>query len=84
MRAGTRKGKTQNQVTTTTIRMQTRIFSHLRGRRESGTVRPIETAKDRMTNLARPVVTQQKGLTKYSASLHLANISKAIAKQGRK
>jgi hypothetical protein len=66
IRAGTRKGSTQNQTTTIDIKEQTSSLSRLEGRRESGVVRPIVTANDRRTNFARPAVTQKNGGMKAS------------------
>jgi hypothetical protein len=84
IRAGTRNGNMQVQITIEIIKTQTRTLSHLRGRRDRGAVRPIETAKDNMRKIARPFVIQEKGQTKYSKLLYLARISKIIAMQGRK
>ena len=69
----------EKAVTNTTAKRHTMYFSDLRGRRESGVIRPIVMAQAETMNLARPAAAQEKGGTKLNAVLHLAVSSTAIS-----
>jgi hypothetical protein len=83
IKAGTRKGKTENHTTTIAIRTQIINFSNLCGRRDKGVISPIVTASDKTTNLIRPAVSQQNGATKPKESLYLLAARIAIRIRGR-
>jgi len=57
--------------TNTTIKAETKYFSHVRGRRESGVIKPVVMAQAKIMNLARPVAIQENGGKKLSAALYL-------------
>ncbi|GAI10976.1 unnamed protein product, partial [marine sediment metagenome] len=66
------------------IKMQTATFSNLRGRRDSGEVRPIVTAKEKTTNFTRPAVIQKNGGTKASEPAYLVTTSIAMSSKDKK
>jgi hypothetical protein len=84
IKAGTRKGITENQPTTIAIKTPTMSFSHLRGKRDSGAVRPIVTAKAKTINLVRPAVTQENGGVKNRVLLNLVITSIEMSIVGTK
>ena len=84
IRAGTRKGRTENQMTTMVIKRQIMTFSHLRGSRERGVVRPIVTVSARMTNFVRPVMSQKRCGTKERTPLNLAIAIMMIRSRGQR
>ena len=57
-------------------------FSNLWGRRDSGTVRPMETARDNVMNLTRPTATHENGLTKCRPFVYLVRTSIVIRTKG--
>lgn len=69
----------EKAVTNTTAKRHTMYFSDLRGRRESGVIRPIVMAQAETMNLARPAAAQETGGRKLNAVLHLAASSIAIS-----
>ena len=75
MRAGVRKGSTENHVTTMTIKMAMMIFSNLYGSLESGVVSPIVAAREKMTNFVLPAVIQARGELKVIACANLVRTS---------
>jgi hypothetical protein len=84
IKAGTRKGMTENQKTTTAIKTPMIIFSHFRGSRDRGVVNPIVTATAKITNLVRPAVIQENGGINRSELLNLATNSIAMRMKGIK
>ena len=82
--AGTIKGKTENQITTKTIKKPIINFSNVRGRREIGVVKPIVTAKAKKMNRVRPAVIHENGGTKGSALLNLVSTIIVMSMNGTK